>query len=172
VTKELETLLTELYVLIDDRVVEPRRGRGRRPMLSDAELLTLAVAQMLLGFDCERRWIRHARGSQELRALFPYIPGQSDYHKRLKAARGLLCKAIQLLAERSPSWFDDLWITDATPVTVRHVTRNGEALGPGRTRRIRVLRLLFALLLGLEALPGLRRGRHADHVVPGPSQDR
>lgn len=115
-TKELETLLTELYVLIDDHVVEPRSGRGRRPVLSDAELLTLAVAQMLLGFDCERRWIRHAHHSVELRALFPYIPGQSDYNKRVRAARGLLCKAIQTLARISPSWFDDLWITDATPV--------------------------------------------------------
>ncbi|RZL70118.1 MAG: IS982 family transposase, partial [Rhodococcus sp. (in: high G+C Gram-positive bacteria)] len=115
-TKELETLLTELYVLIDDHVVEPRSGRGRRPVLSDAELLTLAVAQMLLGFDCERRWIRHAHHSAELRALFPYIPGQSDYNKRVRAARGLLCKAIQTLARISPSWFDDLWITDATPV--------------------------------------------------------
>lgn len=115
-TKELETLLTELYVLIDDHVVEPRTGRGRRPLLSDAELLTLTVAQMLLGFDCERRWIRHAHHSAELRALFPYIPGQSDYNKRVRAARGLLCKAIQTLARISPSWFDDLWITDATPV--------------------------------------------------------
>ena len=115
-TKELETLLTELYVLIDDHVVEPRTGRGRRPLLSDAELLTLTVAQMLLGFDCERRWIRHAHHSAELRALFPYIPGQSDYNKRVRAARGLLCKTIRLLAEVSPSWFDDLWITDATPV--------------------------------------------------------
>jgi hypothetical protein len=85
-------------------------------VLSDAELLTLAVAQMLLGFDCERRWIRHAHHSVELRALFPYIPGQSDYNKRVRAARGLLCKAIQTLARISPSWFDDLWITDATPV--------------------------------------------------------
>ncbi|MDT2005251.1 IS982 family transposase [Rhodococcus opacus] len=115
-TKELETLLTELYVLIDDHVVEPRTGRGRRPLLSDAELLTLTVAQMLLGFDCERRWIRHAHHSAELRALFPYIPGQSDYNKRVRAARGLLCKTIRLLAEVSPSWLDDLWITDATPV--------------------------------------------------------
>ena len=46
-TKELEALLTELYVLIDDQVVEPRHGRGRRPELSDSELLCLAVAQML-----------------------------------------------------------------------------------------------------------------------------
>jgi hypothetical protein len=48
-TKGLEALLTELYVLIDDQVVEPRHGRGRRPELSDSELLCLAVAQMLLG---------------------------------------------------------------------------------------------------------------------------
>ena len=115
-TKELETLLTELYVLIDDHVVESRHGRGRRPLLSDAELLTLAVAQVMLGFDCERRWIRHTHHSDELRSLFPYLPGQPDYHKRLKAARGLLCKTIRILDELSPSWFDDLWITDATPV--------------------------------------------------------
>ncbi|QDQ93972.1 IS982 family transposase [Rhodococcus sp. WB9] len=115
-TKELETLLTELYVLIDDHVVEPRSGRGRRPELSDAELLTLAVAQMLLGFHCERRWIRHAHHDTELRAMFPYLPGQSGYHRRVRASRGLLCKAIRLLAEATPSWFDDLWITDATPV--------------------------------------------------------
>jgi hypothetical protein len=116
VTKELETLLTELYVLIDDHVVEPRSGRGRRPLLSDAELLTLAVAQVLLGFDSERRWIRHVHGNEQLRALFPYLPGQSDYNKRVRAARGLLCKTIQAVARLSPSWFDDLWITDATPV--------------------------------------------------------
>ncbi len=37
VTKNLETLLTELYVLIDDHVVEPRTGRAAAqssPMLS------------------------------------------------------------------------------------------------------------------------------------------
>ena len=85
-------------------------------MLSDAELLTLAVAQMLLRFDCERRWIRHAHHSVELRALFLYIPGQLDYNKRVREARGLLCKAIQTLARISPSWFDDPWIADATPV--------------------------------------------------------
>jgi hypothetical protein len=58
-TKELEALLTELYVLIDDQVVEPRHGRGRRLELSDSELLCLAVAQMLLGFHSERRRPRH-----------------------------------------------------------------------------------------------------------------
>jgi len=53
-TKELETLLTELYVLIDDHLTPPRLGRGRRPGLSHSELVCLAVAQILLGYHCER----------------------------------------------------------------------------------------------------------------------
>jgi len=48
VTNNLEALLTELYVFCDDYVVPTRRGRGRRPRLTDAELVTLAVAQALL----------------------------------------------------------------------------------------------------------------------------
>jgi hypothetical protein len=36
VTKELNTLLTALYVLIDDHVVTARVGRGRAPLLSDS----------------------------------------------------------------------------------------------------------------------------------------
>lgn len=115
-TKELNTLLTALYVLIDDHVAPTRAGRGRRPQLSDAELITLAVAQALLGYHSERRWIRHIRSSPQWRAMFPYLPNQSGYHKRLRAARPLLCQAIGLLAEQAPSWFDDMWMTDATPV--------------------------------------------------------
>jgi DDE family transposase len=116
VTKKLDTLLTELYVLIDDHVVTPRSGRGRAPLLSDAELLTLAVAQVLLGFHSERRWVRHLHAHPAWRALFPYLPGQPGLHRRLKRARPLLCSAIGVLARQCPSWFDDLWMTDATPI--------------------------------------------------------
>jgi hypothetical protein len=52
--------LTALYVEIDDHVALPREGRGQRPRLTDAELVCLAVAQVLLGFDSEHRWIRFA----------------------------------------------------------------------------------------------------------------
>src|SRR5450759_3389855 len=37
-TEDLDTLLTALYVEIDDHVAPPRQGRGRRPRLADAEL--------------------------------------------------------------------------------------------------------------------------------------
>jgi len=116
VSKELNTLLTALYVLIDDHVVAARVGRGRAPLLSDSELITLAVAQVLQGYHCEQRWIRHVRSSAQWRGMFPYLPDQSGYHKRLKNAQPLLCKAILTLAACCPSWFDDLWMTDATPV--------------------------------------------------------
>lgn len=116
VSKDLNTLLTALYVLIDDHVVPPRTGRGRCPELTDSEILCLAVAQVLLGYHGERRWIRHVHSDPQWRAMFPYLPKQSGYHKRLKNAEPLLRRAILTLAVCCPSWFDDLWMTDATPV--------------------------------------------------------
>jgi hypothetical protein len=77
VDADLDTLATALYVRIDDTLkdypeLRPWRPRvGIAPRLSDAELLTLAVLQVLLGFDNEARWLRHARRS--LRHLFPYL---------------------------------------------------------------------------------------------------
>jgi Transposase DDE domain len=114
VTEDLDTLLTALYVEIDDHVTPPRQGRGRRPELTDSELICLAVAQVLLGFDSEHRWIRFAYC--RLGHLFPYLPGQPGYHKRLKAAAPLLAAAISHLARTSPSWWDSLRLIDATPI--------------------------------------------------------
>ena len=85
VTADLEALLTALYVLIDDHVIPSGQRRPGRPKkLSDAELVCLAVAQVLLGARSEHHWLRlcYAR----LGHLFPYLPRQPGYHKRLKAA--------------------------------------------------------------------------------------
>ncbi|MGH3380717.1 MAG: IS982 family transposase [Actinoallomurus sp.] len=131
-SKELDTLLTALYVFIDDHVTSPRTGRGRRPELSDAELVTLAVAQVLLGFSSERRWIRYLRSNAEWRAMFPYLPKQPGYHRRLKNARPLLGRAILALAEQCPSWFDDMWMTDACAVpcgTSRETVKRSDLVG-------------------------------------------
>ncbi|MEQ7125168.1 hypothetical protein ABN034_11670 [Actinopolymorpha sp. B11F2] len=132
-TKEMNALLTALYVLIDDHVVPRRRvGRGRQPLLSDSELITLAVAQVLLGCHCERRWIRHLHASSVWRGMFGYLPQQSGYHRRLKAAEPLLCRAIVVLAQHCPSWFDDMWMTDATPVpcgTSRETAKRSDLAG-------------------------------------------
>ncbi|WP_067492057.1 IS982 family transposase [Actinomadura hibisca] len=112
-TNNLETLLTALYVKIDDEVGGPR-WTGRPPVLTDAELVCVAVAQALLGFPSERHWLRYAR--QHLTGLFPYLPQQSGYNKRLRAALGLVKRVIRMLARSSDFWLDDCWIVDATPV--------------------------------------------------------
>jgi len=131
VTTDLDTLLTALYVLVDDHVVDsgpPRRGHPRR--LSDSELVCLAVAQVLLGARSEHHWLRMCYG--RLGHLFPYLPKQPGYHKRLKAAAPLICKTMLALAVLCPSWDDELRLLDATPVpcgTSRQTVRRSELAG-------------------------------------------
>jgi hypothetical protein len=101
---DLDTLVIALYVTIDD-LFGPRRGPGRKPRLSDAELVCLAVAQVLLGFDTERRWLRFA--GRRLGHLFPYLPTPSAYNRRLRRAAVLVALALRDLAARAPSWWDE-----------------------------------------------------------------
>lgn len=112
-TNDLDTLLTALYVFLDDHVIR-RRRIGRPPLLTDAELLCLAIAQVLLAFPSERHWIRYAR--KNLRHLFPYIPDQSGYGKRLRAAGPLISQAIRQLAVITPTSAPILRLIDSTPV--------------------------------------------------------
>jgi Transposase DDE domain len=87
---------------------------GIGPKLSDAELVTLAVMQALLGFTSEARWLRYAHA--HLRHLFPYLPQQSGYNKRLRAAASLIRHCIRVLASGTSVWTDDVWVVDSTPV--------------------------------------------------------
>jgi hypothetical protein len=131
VTADLETLLTALYVLIDDHVIpsgQPRAGRPKK--LSDAELVCLAVAQVLLGARSEHHWLRLCYG--RLGHLFPYLPHQPGYHKRVKAAAPLICTATMYLASLCPSQDGQLRLLDATPVpcaTSRQTVRRSELAG-------------------------------------------
>jgi hypothetical protein len=110
---DLDTLVIALYVMVDD-LLGPRTGPGRRPKLSDAELVCLAIAQVLLGCNSERRWLRLA--GQRLGHLFPYLPTASAYNRRLRRAGPLVALAIQDLAAHTPSWGDQLRLVDSTPV--------------------------------------------------------
>ena len=64
--------------------------------------------------------------------LFPYLPKQPGYHKRLKAAAPLLAAVIDHLARQSPSWYDPVRLIDATPVPCgasRETVRRSELAG-------------------------------------------
>jgi hypothetical protein len=113
VRTDLNTLLTAVYVWIDDDL-GPCRRAGRPPRLSDAELVTLAVAQVLLGVRSEARWLRLVPAA--LPGAFPYLPGQSGYNKRLRAALPLLKRVIRVLAADTDLWADPVWLVDSTPI--------------------------------------------------------
>ena len=111
---DLDALLISLYVLVDDLLPVRRRRVGRPVRISDSELICLAIAQVLLDCPNERRFLRLAR--QRLGHLFPYIPGQSGFNKRLRQLAPQLVEAITLLAQLSPSFCDRLKLLDSTPV--------------------------------------------------------
>jgi hypothetical protein len=117
---DLDTLLIALYVELDDRIIpaaragRTRRGPGRPPLVTDAELLCLAVAQVLLRFNDEHHWLRAAPA--RVGHLFPRLLSQSEYNQRLKDAAPVLEAALRWLAARTPGSAEPLRLMDATPI--------------------------------------------------------
>jgi len=136
VDADLDTLATALYVRVDDLLNShpervPARPRvGIEPRISDAELVTLSVMSALLGHTSEARWLRYARG--HLRTLFPYLPQQPGYNKRLRNLTATIGWLITRLGRDTSLWSDDVWLADSTPVECgrsRETTRRSDLAG-------------------------------------------
>ena len=115
---DLDTLLIALYVELVDRIIPARgtrrRGPGRPPAVTDAELVCLAVAQVLLRYNDEHHWLRAA--PSRVGHLFPRLLGQSEYNERRKDAAPLMEAALRWLAEHTPGSAELLRLMDGTPV--------------------------------------------------------
>ncbi len=98
----MDTLAAALYATTDDMLKEHpglapwRPPVGITPRLSDAELVTLATMQAILGYTSEATSLRHARA--HLRRLFSCLPRQPGYSKRLRKAAGLMRAVNRILA--------------------------------------------------------------------------
>src|SRR5829696_1484713 len=118
VIADLDTLLIALYVELVDRIIPARgtrrRGPGRPPLVTDAELVCLAVAQVLLRYNDEHHWLRAA--ASRVGHLFPRLLRQSEYNERLKGAASLMEAALRWLAGRTPGSAEPLRLMDATPI--------------------------------------------------------
>jgi hypothetical protein len=109
---DLDLLCISVYCTADD-LLPARPGNGRRK-LTDAEIVTLCVAQVLMGIPSDRRFLRAAR--RQLRHLFPELPSQDALHKRRKRLSETIEWLCGVIAAQSPGFSDDLVLLDSTPV--------------------------------------------------------
>ena len=109
---DLDLFCISVYCTADDLLPTPRRNARRR--LSDAEVVTLCVAQVLMGIPSDRRFLRAAK--RQLGHLFPQLPAQDALHKRRARLAETIEWLVGVFASRSPGFQDSLLLLDSTPV--------------------------------------------------------
>ena len=109
---DLDLLLISVYCTADDLL--PERPCNARRRLGDAEIVTLCVAQVLMGIPSDRRFLRAAR--RQLGHFFPELPRQDALHKRRARLAETIEWLVGVFAEQSPGAGDDLLLLDSTPV--------------------------------------------------------
>jgi len=109
---DLDLLLISVYCTADDLLPPPRANARRR--LSDAEIVTLCVAQALMGKPSDRRFLKAAR--RQLGHLFPLLPSQDAFHKRRQRLGETIEWLLGVFASQSPGASDDVLLLDSTPV--------------------------------------------------------
>ncbi len=110
---DLDSLLAVVFCTADDLL--PTKAADARRKVTDAEVVTLAVAQVLLGYhDSDRRFL--AAAQRRLKHLFPQIPTQDAFHKRRARSEASIEWLIGVFAAQSPGYHDDMLVLDFTPV--------------------------------------------------------
>ena len=109
---DLDLLLTAVFCAADDLL--PKRAKNARRRITDAEVVTLAVAQAVLGISSDRQFLRSAR--RQLVGLFPVLPTQDAYWKRRARLAEQIERLMAAFARDCPGYFDDIVLLDSTPV--------------------------------------------------------
>jgi hypothetical protein len=109
---DLDLLLTAVFVTADDLLPERRRNAMR--CVTDAEVVTLAVAQAMMNISSDREFLAAAR--YRLRDLFPKLPAQPGYWKRRHRLTETIEWLIGVFAQDCPGYRDNLVLLDSTPV--------------------------------------------------------
>src|ERR1039457_3689262 len=109
---DLDLLLTTVFVTADDLLPQRRKNAARS--VTDAEVVTLCVAQAIMGIPSDRRFL--AVAAKRLDHLFPRLPKQPGYFKRPRRLADTLEWLMGVFASQSPGFHDDLLLIDSTPV--------------------------------------------------------
>ena len=109
---DLDVLLIAVFCTADDLL--PEGTKNARRMLTDAEVVTLCVAQAMTGIPSDPRFLKTAR--KQLAHLFPLLPNRPGYLKRRQKLSDTIEELIAVFASDSPGFHDDLVLVDSTPV--------------------------------------------------------
>lgn len=109
---DLDLLLIAVYVTADDLL--PEKAQNAKRSVTDAEVVTLCVAQAIMGIPSDRRFL--AVASKRLCHLFPKIPGQAGYHKRRRRLADTLEWLMEVFASQSPGFQSRTLLVDSTPL--------------------------------------------------------
>src|SRR5215210_2917061 len=109
---DLDLLLTTVFCTADDLL--PETAENARRSVTDAEVITLCVAQAIMGIPSDRRFL--AVAAKRLGHLFPRLPKQPGYFKRRRRLAETLEWLMGIFASHSPGFHDDLLLIDSTPV--------------------------------------------------------
>jgi hypothetical protein len=109
---DLDLLLTTVFCTADDLL--PAKGKNARRIVTDAEVVTLAVAQAMMNITSDRVFLAVAQA--RLGELFPKLPKQPGFHKRRRRLTETIEWLIGVFATDSPGHQDAIVLLDSTPV--------------------------------------------------------
>ncbi len=109
---DLDLLLIAVYCTADDLL--PARAHNARRTITDAEVVTLAVAQAMMGIPSDQRFLAAAR--RQLGHLFSRLPERTAFFKRRLRLSDVLEMLIAEFARHSPGFYDDVLLVDSTPI--------------------------------------------------------
>lgn len=122
---DLDSFLVSLYVMVDDwwklehGSQAPSRRPGRPALLTDSEVITLAILAQWPRFRSERDFWRFAYA--HLRCYFPTLPSQSQFNRRVRALEAQIRTLQHHLSEEllKPSTVYHVLDTTLIPAMVR-----------------------------------------------------
>jgi hypothetical protein len=109
---DLDLLLIAVFCTADDLL--PCGAENARRRITDAEVITLCVAQAIMGVPSDERFLQIA--AKRLAHLFPRLPKRPGYWKRRHRLAEIIEALIGEFASMSPGFDHDLLVVDSTPI--------------------------------------------------------
>ena len=109
---DLDLLLIAVFCTADDLL--PKRATNARRMLTDAEVVTLVVAQQLLRISSDEQF--WAGAPRRRGHLFPRLPKRPGYVKRRQRLSDTIEVLTAQFAAHTAGANDDVLVVDSTPV--------------------------------------------------------